>query len=363
MTAAFTPIAGAAGLHVSTVDLVPTVPGDPTGTALYYLAIAWNVVPVILVLRLMSASLSRSAKLAVIVGTGAFASIAVFLIGYGLGAVPGQSLAMLYAFFTFEAIALTAYGIMSFGGKYTFAVLPILFIFLSIPSSGGSVPYQELPAFFSWLHPILPLGNLIDALRSIFYFDGTNMIRPTLVLCAWIAFGAALITASALVARAKQRQAAADADAATDADADADADGQALRELPGPAPAVMQPAAIQTPAGHAMPAGNGAEGFGPRPPALFGRVTDAGGGPVPGANITIIDADGHQLLRTSSDGNGRYAADGLPDGVLTVLLSPVGRMPVAARVALRGDLPARQDFVLPDLMQGTRRGANIFYGT
>jgi hypothetical protein len=30
-------------------------------------------------------------------------------------------------------------------------------------------------------------------LRSIFYFDGTSMIRPTLVLCAWIAIGAVLI--------------------------------------------------------------------------------------------------------------------------------------------------------------------------
>jgi hypothetical protein len=33
------------------------------------------------------------------------------------------------------------------------------------------------------------------------------MIRPTLVLCAWIAIGATLITISALLQRARQRPA------------------------------------------------------------------------------------------------------------------------------------------------------------
>jgi carboxypeptidase family protein len=85
---------------------------------------------------------------------------------------------------------------------------------------------------------------------------------------------------------------------------------------------------------------------------LFGRVTDAGDAPIPAASITIIDADGHQLLRTTTERHGRYAADGLPEGLLTVLVSPDGRMPVATRVMLADDLPARQDFVIPDATQG-----------
>ena len=352
---AFTPIASTEHLSLRTVELAPTVPGDVTGISLFYLGLALDVAPSILVLQLMTqaTTLNRRGKLAIIVGLGAFAGIAAFLIAYGLGAVPSQSLAMLYGFLTFEAIALTVFGLVPFLGWYALGVGLILFVFLSAPASGGAVPYQMVPTFFRWLHPILPLGNLIDAMRSIFYFDGTNMIRPTLVLCTWIAVGAALVAVSALRQRARQRQAPALARTAAGP----------VGELPGPAPAVMEPSAIQAPADHAMLAGNGADGFGPCPPVLFGRVTEAVGGPVPGANITIIDADGHQLLRTSTDRNGRYAADGLPDGVLTVLLSPVGRMPVATRVVLAGDLPARQDLVLPDPMQGTRRDASIFYGT
>ena len=352
---AFTPIASTEHLSLSTVDLVPTVRGDVTGISLFYVGLALVVAPSVLVLQLMTqaTTLNLRGKLAIIVGLGAFACIAAFLIAYGLGAVPGQSLVMLYGFLAFEAIALTVFGLAPFLGWYAVGVGLLLFVFLSAPASGGAVPYQMVPTFFRWLHPILPLGNLIDAMRSIFYFDGTNMIRPTLVLCAWVAVGAALVAISAQRQRARPRQAPALARTAAGP----------VGELPVPAPAVVEPPAIRAPAGYAMPAGNGTDGFGPRPPVLFGRVTGAGGGPVPEANITIIDAGGHQVLRTSTDRNGRYAADGLPDGVLTVLLSSVGRMPVATRVVLAGDLPARQDLVLPGPMQGTGRDASVFYRT
>jgi hypothetical protein len=74
-------------------------------------------------------------------------------------------------------------------------------------------------------------------------------------------------------------------------------------------------------------------------------------------------SNGHSISAAATLRRHTIVADGLPDGVLTVLLSAVGRMPVAIRVVLARDLPARRDFVLPDPMQGTRRDASIFYGT
>jgi Carboxypeptidase regulatory-like domain len=357
---AFSGISQQQHLNQNVIDLVPATSGDPTATGMFWLSYAWNIVPLLLALMLMRATkLSRSAKLMVIVGMGAFASIAGFLIGYGLGIVPGQALAILFAFLNFEAVALVTYGLLRLAGRYGTGLAIILFLLLSIPSSGGPVPYQMVSIFFSWLHPVLPLGNLIDAMRSIFYFDGTNMIRPTLVLVAWIAAGAALITASALLPAAGQPRPPAHGPGTRAADAEGRAahgegrDGLAIRELPAPAATAVPSAAIQPPAGAATPPGNGADGFGsPRPPMLFGRVTDAGGAPIPAASVTIIDADGRQLLRTTTERHGRYAADGLPEGLLTVLVSAVGRMPVATRVTLTGDLPARQDFVIPDSTQG-----------
>jgi Carboxypeptidase regulatory-like domain len=110
---------------------------------------------------------------------------------------------------------------------------------------------------------------------------------------------------------------------------------------------------IETPVAQALPAGNGADGGDYRPPMLFGRITEAAGAPVPAANITIIDRHGHKLLRTSTDRDGRYAADALPEDVLTVLVSLPDRMPVATRVILTGGLPVRHDLVMPDGTQGT----------
>jgi hypothetical protein len=381
---AFSLVSHQQNLNQTTIDLVPAVPGDPTTTGLGFLSYAWNIVPLVLGLTLARArSLGRSARLGVVVGAGAFASIVGFLIGYGLGIVPNQALAILFAFLNFEAVALVTYGLLRFAGRYTIGLAIILFLFLSLPSSGALVPYQMVPAFFGWLHPIMPLGNLIDAMRSIFYFNGTNMTRPTLALLAWIAVGAILITASALVPGAEQRQAPGAGPNPEAAGGDGD---RAVRELPGPAATTVEPYAIGSPTGQPTPSGNGTDGLGPhtgqylrpgndtaglesptgqptpsgnggarfgtRPPMLFGKVTDAAGAPLPAANITIIDAGGHQMLRTTTERHGRYAADGLPEGLLTVLVSLAGRIPVATRVMLAGDLPARQDFVIPDTTQG-----------
>jgi hypothetical protein len=355
---AFTPIAHAENLTLTPVDLVPTVPGDVNGTSVFYLGLAWTLSPYLLVVSLVmqGATLGRRDKLKLIVGMGAFASIAGFLIAYWLGAVPGQALPMLYGFLNFEAVALTVFGLAPFVGKYIVPVAILLFVFLSVPSSGGAIPYQMVPTFYNWLHPVMPLGNLIDAMRGIFYFDGTNMIRPTLVLCAWIAIGITLITVSALVQRARQQTAPAAAGPAGLAD-------PPIRQLPGPTMPAAQPVVVQAPTAHAGAAANGADGFGHRPAMLFGTVTDAIGVPIGAANITIIDAQGHQLTRTSTDPSGRYVLDTLPGGILTVLLSPPGQIPLATRVLVTTDNPVRQDFVLPNATQGTRGGAGIVYQT
>jgi hypothetical protein len=400
---AFSGISQQQHLNQNVIDLVPAVPGDPTATGMFWLAYAWNIVPLLLALMLAQGrNLSRPAQLGVITTVGAFASIAGFLIGYWLGIVPGQPLAILFAFLNFEAVALVTYGLVRLAGRYGIGLAIILFLLLSIPSSGGPVPYQMVSVFFRWLHPVMPLGNLIDAMRSIFYFDGTNMTRPTLVLVAWIAVGAALVTASALLPAPRQHQAPAPAPAPDGGGAPKGGNGQATdrsaRELPAPPaiamppdaampPAAVPPAAAKPPPGQATPArngteppgngteppgngteppgngteppgngteppGNGTDGFGSRPPMLFGKVTDAGGAPIPAASITIIDADGRQLLRTTTEYHGRYAADGLPEGLLTVLVSAPGRMPAATRVTLTSDLPARQDFVIADPTHG-----------
>ena len=73
-----------------------------------------------------------------------------------------------------------------------------LFVLLSMPSSGGTIPVSLVPPFFAALHPLMPMGNLVDALRGLFYFNGVGVGRPVAVLCAWMVFGFALIGADVL---------------------------------------------------------------------------------------------------------------------------------------------------------------------
>lgn len=54
-----------------------------------------------------------------------------------------------------------------------------------------------MPWFFRFLNPVMPLGNLVDALRAVFYFHDHGLLRPTLVLGAWLVAGVGLVTAGA----------------------------------------------------------------------------------------------------------------------------------------------------------------------
>jgi hypothetical protein len=199
-----------------------------------------------------------------------------------------------------------------------------------------------VPAFFSWLHPILPLGNLIDAMRSIFYFDGTDMIRPTLVLCAWIVVGAALVTASALLPGSSG---AADGDGG-----DGEATDRAVRELPGPAMAV-EPSAIESPAGRAALRETARTASGRARPCSSARSPTPAAPPYrrptsPSSTPTATGAAHYH--RAPRPLRRRWPPRGSPHRIGVPGRPDAHRDPVM----LAADIPARQDFVIPDPTQG-----------
>ncbi|MYR02066.1 hypothetical protein [Streptomyces sp. SID6139] len=91
-------------------------------------------------------------------------------------------------------MATLASGLAPFTHRFFPAVGMTLFIVLSIATSGGAAPAVMLPTFFQYVHAVIPLGNAMEAaLRSALCFGGAGMLRPVLVLCAWIAAGIALL--------------------------------------------------------------------------------------------------------------------------------------------------------------------------
>jgi ABC-type multidrug transport system permease subunit len=69
-------------------------------------------------------------------------------------------------------------------------------LILGIPTAGGSVPPDMLPAALGTLHQVLPFGQFIDLARSTAYFGGHDAVGPFLTLLGW-AFAAATLFAFA----------------------------------------------------------------------------------------------------------------------------------------------------------------------
>ncbi|MDN3358587.1 carboxypeptidase regulatory-like domain-containing protein [Actinomadura sp. DC4] len=309
-------------------ELAPTSKGDPSGSSPFYLLMACTLPAYFVVVTMQRAvGFSRRAHVATMVGAGVVAALACYLTAaYGMDAIPRHPLDLLYLFLLTQAVSLTSYGLVPFLGAFFPGASVTLFIMLSVPSSGLTVPVALLPGFFRFLHPILPMGNAADALRDVGYFDDEHLGRPTAVLCAWIVLGAALIVFGYL----KQLR-------------------QLLREARAdntvyiPSPPAEDPT-VQLPRPIALPPHR--HHFGEQPPILTGRVSGPAGQPIPGATITVTDPDGRQLLHTRTDRNGEYAATGFHEGHAVVLAGAPGLQPAATRLLLNTAAPVNQDFVL-----------------
>lgn len=325
----FSQVAAASKTPFHSTELVPTASGDTTGTGLFYLTMVWDIVPYIAVMMLMRAALSRRGKLLALVGTGAFVSVVGYYIGLAMHVVPNEPLAILFAFMLTQAIAWTTYGLAPFVRQFLPGVAITLFVMLSIPASGGAIPYQFVPAFFRALHPVMPLGNLIDILHGIFYFNGQGITRAILVLCAWLALGVCLVAVGALLQRRRAQQ----------PEAETTAEEQVEEPIEDPSLETATPRASHPDAG---------EHFGEQAPMLVGTVTLTNGEPVPHAFVTLLATGGRQLMRTTTDSEGRYAADGLPEDFVTIVLLTPGHSPAVARFLPDSGYTLRQDFVLSE---------------
>ncbi|WP_372348140.1 carboxypeptidase regulatory-like domain-containing protein [Streptomyces sp. KL116D] len=323
LTTAFDTVAGSD--HLAVRDVAPTTDEDRLGSTVLYFAIAWNIPAYILATTLLRAvALDRRRKLLAIAVVAAVFAAVGYGVGAGLGYLPADPAVTGVAFLLTAAVATTASGLAPFTRRFLPAIGMTLFIVMSIPTSGGAVPAPLLPEPYRALHAVMPLANAVDALRGILYFGGAGVLRPVLVLCAWIAGGAALLGLDFL----RHRRAAADGAAA--------------------APAVAEPPVddpvLETPVPTALPVHR--HHFGDPDPVLTGVVRDAGQDPVRGAAVVVLDGGGRQLVSTVTDAQGRYAVAGLPEGHVGVVASAPGRHPVARRRQVRPGETAEADFTL-----------------
>ncbi|MFD7445333.1 carboxypeptidase regulatory-like domain-containing protein [Streptomyces sp. NPDC059909] len=332
LTKGFTALAARNHQKLTVTEVAPTVSKDQNGTILVYFGVAWSIPGYILATTLLRAvTFNRRRKLLTIVGVAAFFSIVGFYAGVWLDYLPNDPSALAIAFLLTTAVAAFASGVAPFTKQFFPLVGMGLYIVLSIPSSGVS-PVPLLPTFFQYLHAVMPLGNAVDALKGILYFDGAGVLRPVLVLSAWITAGMALL---GLDAWRHHRKAARRG---------AEDEQEDIEEPP------VEDSSVETPTPTALPVHR--HHFGEPLPMLEGTVRDGEQQPVRHAAVTVMDTSGRQLVRTRTNAHGEYAVTGLPEGYISVVVSCPGRNPVVHQKLLQSGVAVRADLTMRDQPKG-----------
>ncbi|WP_063771566.1 carboxypeptidase regulatory-like domain-containing protein [Streptacidiphilus albus] len=332
LQAAFTPIAEAApGVRLTQVELAPTAPHDGMGTSLFYLCLGMTIPSYIMVMMMLRATgLSRKKKVAAFVASGAVMAVVGFYIALAMDCIVDRPLCILFAFLLTQAVALTSYGLVPFARQFFPGVAIVVFVLLSMPASGGAIPIQMVPPFFRALHPYLPLGNLVDAMRGEMYFRGTGLFRPLLALSVWVASGIVLICLGYFW----EQHRIATARSAGD------------RELtPGQLESMVQDPALEMP--EPMPVTAHLHYIGASQPMLSGRIQDAHSQPLRGVLVTVTSTDNkRRLTRARTDEHGEYRVTGLPEGYVNVIAGGRRMVPSIEQVLVRSGHLTHQDFVL-----------------
>ncbi|MEV6995129.1 carboxypeptidase regulatory-like domain-containing protein [Streptomyces sp. NPDC093228] len=328
LTKGFTELAAHNHQKLTVTEVAPTVTKDQNGTTLVYFGVAWSIPGYILTTTLLRAvTFNRRRKLMTIVAVAALFSVVGFYAGVGLDYLPNDPWVLAIAFLLTTAVATFASGVAPFTKQFFPLVGMGLYIVLSVPSSGVS-PVPLLPTFFQCLHAVMPLGTAVDAMKGILYFDDAGVLKPVLVLCAWIAAGAALLGLDAWRHhREAARRGAAD-------------EQEDIEEPPVEDPSVNAPTPTALPVHR--------HHFGEPLPMLEGAVRNGEQQPVHHAAVTVMDTSGRQLVRTTTNAQGEYAVTGLPEGYISVVASFPGRNPMVHQKLLQSGVAVRADFTMHD---------------
>jgi hypothetical protein len=190
----FTRIAAETGRQAPpVVDLVPLASGDG-GTGIFFFMFPLmmaGLITAIVLLQVPAWGMGR--RMIAVAAVGAVGALATYLTAVGLDVLPGKPLLLAYAFLLTQVYGQLMVGAAPLLKQYFLPVSLTSALILSVPSSGGTVPPDLLPAFFRDLSYVLPLAQGVKATRGVAYFHNTGIAQATLVLGLWAAFAAATV--------------------------------------------------------------------------------------------------------------------------------------------------------------------------
>lgn len=188
LEAVLQPALAAQGLQVERIDLAPLPEHDSFGMTTLYLMLAWCIsgYMVAMFIGLAGEPLRHWVRVAIIVGGAVvLALLSNFLAGPVIGAVSGHFW-MLVAIATgwVIAIGLAVNGLSYFAGRFIALPAVLVFVFLSVPSSGAALPTWMLPSFFHAFRPCVVGYGVTEMIKRTLYGVGEPYVFGlTQMLC------------------------------------------------------------------------------------------------------------------------------------------------------------------------------------
>lgn len=110
--------------------------------------------------------------------------------GLSMDVIYNEPILLLIGFLLTQAVAWTTFGLVPLVKQFISGVAIGMFVMLSMPSSSGAIPKELVPTFFQSLHRFLPLGQAVDSMRGVLYFNGagacsTGCPRIGRMMCGW----------------------------------------------------------------------------------------------------------------------------------------------------------------------------------
>jgi hypothetical protein len=102
----------------------------------------------------------------------------------------------MYGWFAAAVVAIGTLALFAVLGALGQLLALIVFVYLALASSGGTVPLQALPGFFRFVASFEPLRQIVGAVRAVLYFNGAGdaglergLLLTSIGLVFWLAVG------------------------------------------------------------------------------------------------------------------------------------------------------------------------------
>jgi hypothetical protein len=185
------------GITTTTDNLVPLPAWDEFGTVSLYLTLAWCIggYMTAMFIGLMGAPLRHRTRATVIVIGGAIVSLVTNLLaGPLIGAVHGHFGSLFLTSWAWVvAIGLTVNGLSYFFGRFIALPALVIFVFLSVPSSGAAFPSWFMPEPFAWLNHVVVGSGITEMLKNELYGVGPGLSRGIIMCASYIVAGVVLM--------------------------------------------------------------------------------------------------------------------------------------------------------------------------